>query len=219
MVDALTKSIKPPRLTARGKWAWQDTYTRTKSNNPSTTNGPYPGASFVSTTTIEASIRAGILYAPKLDDLNSRLGLHLSALPETALELVRLSFVANWIWDLQNTVRALNATFYGESLGGWITERYECVTTHVAGAGSPATGVINVGGVNCATTYPWKTSPEGAKAIAFYTYKKRTPVDGLRVRSPSLRLNLNAFRVADAIALCGTIFSKSSSLANRGLRL
>lgn len=216
VVKALTNQPKPPRVTARGKDQWRDTYTRVH-NVPASSGRP--PMTFVSATTIEASVKAGILYEPKLDTLQSRLGLHPSAIPESLFELIRLSFVADWFVDLSATLRALQASVYGNSLGGWITETVNAQTTHsVSGAGGATLPITTPSG-SFVANFTWTTPPDGAVAHAFYTYKKRTPVSGLGVKSPSLRVRINAARAADALALCGQILRKSSDRANRLARL
>lgn len=215
VVEALSRPSKPPRVTARGKSSYTDTFTRQRT---AVGSGVRPGFNVTSVTTVQGSVRAGILYEPLMDDLTTRLGLHPSVLPEVFFELTRLSFVANWFMDLSETIRAVNASLYGKSLCGWITETIVGETRHTASAGGPSTVQVFVNGSYVPTTWAWTDPPNGAAASSFFTIKTRTPVDGLSVKTPSVRVRVSLPRVADAFALIAQTLTQASA-KTRGVRL
>lgn len=215
VVEALSRPSKPPRVTARGKSVYSDSYTRQRT---AVGFGVRPGFNVTSVTTIQGHVRAGVLYEPLLDDIPTRLGLHPSVLPEVFFELTRLSFVANWFMDLSETIRALNASLFGKPLCGWITETIVGDTRHTASAGGASTVQVFVNGSYVPTTWDWTDPPNGAAATSFFTIKTRTPVAGLSVKTPSLRVRLSLPRVADAFSLIAQTLTQTAA-KTRGVRL
>lgn len=210
VVKALTEPPLPERQTSRGKSEWEDTFTR-EFRAPS---GPYQAFNLKSVTGVKASVRAGVLYAPKLDTLTSRLGLHLSALPETAFELVKWSWMADWFMNLSDSVRSLSATVYGEFLCGWVTERVEGITTHSVADGFPGAQSVIVSGISKPTTWTARPSASSATASSSFTIVKRTPMGDMLPRMPHLRVNMNAARAADLLAVIAQQYLGFQGLVN-----
>lgn len=215
VVEALNGNSKPERVTARGKSAYTDTYLRQVNASPS---GFRPELLLTTLTQVQGSVRAGVLFEPLLDSLQSRLGLHPTVLPEVFFELIRLSFVANWFVDLSETIRAVNASFYGKSLCGWITETVTGQTAHTITGGGVSPQTVIVSGVVKPTTWDYVIRPDGARADSFFTIKTRTPVGGLSVKTPSLRVRVSLPRVADAFALIAQTLTGAAK-HTRGIRL
>lgn len=216
VVNALSASSKSQRVTARGSSGWSANVIRSYSIAPATM---YPGINLSSQTAISGKFRAGLLYEPILDSLQTRLGLHPSVLPEVFFELTKLSFVADWFFDLSATIRALRADVHGKIIGGWITEEVSSETIHSVSWGADSQNIVNVGGVNKTTNWRYDAQPKGAAAYAFLTSRTRTPVSDMSVRTPTLRVQLNSLRVADAVALLATTLAGISAGYSRSIRL
>jgi len=216
VVNALSAKQKPSRLTARGATGWNSSTIRNYSIAPATM---YPGINLSSQTVVTGRFKAGFLYEPILDSLQTRLGLHPSVLPEVFFELTKLSFVADWFFDLSETIRALRADVHGNVIGGWVTEEVSSETIHSVSWGSPSQNTVNVGGVNKTTNWSYDSQPQSAVAYAFYTSKTRTPTGLPSVKTPTLRVQLNSLRVADAVALLASTLAGISAGYSRSIRL
>jgi len=216
VVNALSATSKSRRVTARGAAGWSGNTVRNFSTAPLAI---YPGVNLSSRTVVTGRFRTGFLYEPVLDSLQTRLGLHPSVLPEVFFELTKLSFVADWFFDLSETIRALRADVHGNVVGGWITEEVSSETVHSVSWGSPSQNIVNVGGVSKTTNWSYDSQPKSAVAYAFYTSKTRTPTGQPSVKTPTLRVQLNSLRVADAVALLATTLAGISAGYARSIRL
>lgn len=216
VVNALSASSKRQRITARGTSAWTGNTIRSFSIAPYSI---YPGVNLSSQTAVTGKFRAGCLYEPILDSLQTRLGLHPSVLPEVFFELTKLSFVADWFFDLSETIRALRADVHGKIIGGWITEEVSSETIHSVSWGADSQNIVKVGGVNKTTNWRYGDQPKGATAYAFFTSRTRTPVGNVSVKTPTLRVQLNNLRIADALALLATTLAGISAGYARSIRL
>lgn len=203
VAKALSRKVESHRLTARGSKAWEDGMLSTSIFSQGVAY--YPVQSFSVSTRITANVSAGFLYVPLIGGTAASLGLHVSHIPESLFELAKLSFVANWFMDLSEFIRALTATVRGDVKGGWLTERYEIITTCSVSCQSFPAGTVDVNGV--AKPVQWSvTSQEGATTVATRSVVVRTPVGAALPRAPSLRLQLSPARVADAVALTAQSF-------------
>ena len=209
VVEALRKTQLAQRQTARGKHAWSDSFTRTLI----APQGAYQATDRGATTTVSAVIRAGILFEPLGDSLSDRLGLSFKALPETAFELAKWSWMADWFMNLSDTVRALSAPWYGRFLCGWVTETLECHTRHSLSAGLVGQQTVTVNGVVRPTVWSYSSPPTSATVDVFYTTKTRTPQLDMQVRMPRIRNRMSTTHVADALALVAQNVSTAQKTA------
>lgn len=222
VVNALAKPNLPKRQTARGNSSWSDTYVRTVAQSP--TPSAYQQVVSTCTTTANATVKAGVLYEPLLDTLSARLGLHPSALPETALELVPFSWMADWFMNLSDSVRALTASVHGKFLVGWTTETVNYNCTHSLALGLLGSQMVTTSQGQKPTTWGFQPSPASATVSVFYTTKIRTPCFDMLPRMPRVRVNMNATRVADLLSvvaqrLAGLQGLANASSARKGVRL
>lgn len=203
VVKALDRKIETHRLTARGNWDWEDTERSTSTYTQGVAY--YPTQSFTISTRITAKVSAGFVYVPLLGGTVSSLGLHISHVPESLFELTKLSFVANWFFDLSESIRALTATVRGDVKGGWLTQRYEMITTCTTSCDTFPAGTVSVEGVT--KPVQWAiTDHESATTVATRSTVLRDPVGAALPRVPSLRVQLSAARTADALALVAQSF-------------
>lgn len=214
VVDALRKAQLPQRQTARGQSTWSDSFTRTVT----APRGVYQATNLRCVTTCRSTVRAGVLYEPLHDDLNTRLGLSLYSLPSTALELVKWSWMADWFVNLSDTVKALEAPLFGKFLTGWTTQTLECHTRHTFEAGYAGSQTVVVNGTTYPTTWVYSGSPTEATVDVFFTTKTRTPMYDMRVRMPCLRNRMRWTHVADTLALVAQNLSSVGKLT-KALRI
>lgn len=209
VLKALDRGKSPERVTARATETYADSVYVGSTGN----GGMYGTTVWGREIIANGTVRAGLLYEPDVS-LEKHLGLHISAIPVSAFELVRFSFVANWFMDLQETLTGLTAFVHGKMLVGWITEELilQCHRTITV---SPVATNLNVpvGGVSKPTT--WTHEAGTASLTTGRRVRTRVEVSGMVPTMPSIRVNLTPARVVDALALLTTRLSR----INRHVRL
>jgi len=203
VLKALNRGLPAERITSRATENYDDVLTASRFNNAQSEFGQS-----VSTRITDANgrVRAGLLYEPEVS-LEKHLGLHWSAVPTSAFELVRLSFVANWFADLQETITGLTAFAHGKMLAGWITEELILTTTSTF-IFLDANIMVNVTVNGVIKSVIWSHSGGEAALVTGRRVRTRTPVDRMVPTLPSLRVKLTPARVIDALALITTGLSR-----------
>lgn len=203
VLKALNRGLPAERQTSRATENYSDVLTAASYG---TSQSVYGQSSSTRITDANGRVRAGLLYEPEVS-LEKHLGVHWSAVPTSAFELVRLSFVANWFADLQETITGLTAFAHGKMLAGWITEELILTTQSTFIAMSTNTTVnVTVGGVSKPTV--WSHSGGEATLVTGRRVRTRTPVDRMVPTLPSIRVKLTPARVIDALALITTGLSR-----------
>lgn len=145
----------------------------------------------------KVACRAGVLYVADWS-LQRQLGLQLHQLPASMYELIPLSFVADWFWNGSQAYQALTAELRSkEILGAWVTTtvdydyvyRLECESLD-------ASTVVYPGGQSMRVVGQWKR-------------RRLVSLSDIGVR---LKVDLNAKRVADALALSFSFLATARSL-------
>jgi hypothetical protein len=142
----------------------------------------------------KVTARAGVLYTPSAE-WTTRFGIQLNRVPAAAYEMIPLSFVADWFWNGASVYDALTAEFRAQKiLGAWVATTvsytFEVDRTFVQFT-SPGYASSGTGGV-CFTE-------NGDVKM-----RRSTSLGDIRVK---LRIELNAKRIADGLALIHTFIS------------
>lgn len=170
-----------PRATARGKAS--DTLTVIVPHAP-VVFGLADRHSATENADFKISVRAGVLYVPRLETLLTKFGLEAGRIPSTLWEVVPLSFVVDWAINMSDVLNALTAYLRVDSvLSCWVTTtvewNYLCSLE-----GTPLER--GQGGTS--------TFREEGK----WTRRRPASIADVRLK---VNVNLNAKRVADAFAL------------------
>lgn len=190
-INALTKDRKPVRNTARGG----------ETDSGSSTWSQTLLSDMIATISLdwqlnwEVSYRATVLYE-FTDDLQARLGLRLADVPTAALELVRLSFVADWFINASDFLGSLTLAARGDVL-------LQCVTETLTAS---AVATYRESGTKSNTYYTSRmvSDGSGSKVSFAFTRKARKPYSELAPGTLSPRVNLTWKRIVDGLALLAT---------------
>lgn len=86
--------------------------------------------------TEKITVRGGFLYSNELETMNDRMGISIRELPSAAWELIPFSFVADWIFNLEDVISAYMALLDTKILAGWVTTIREVSLSEQALPGS-----------------------------------------------------------------------------------
>lgn len=187
----------PTRATARGKAS--DVYDKTdyfSASNPLSLDSGSGAVHYEAWVRHKYTIscRAGALYAPDWS-LNRQLGVQINRVPAALYELIPLSFVSDWFHNGADVYDALTAEFRAQKIyGAWVTTTIEYII-QTDNQMSPVAGAQHT-----------SVSGGGRTTVAHTvgTFKSRRKASMADVEF-QLRLDLNAKRIADGLALASTL--------------
>lgn len=187
---ALTSSdvVKPVRLTARGAASDSDS----SAGSPYSVSDSLYSGTIVCTSSLEISVRAGILYEHSADWRND-FGFSPSDVPSAAWELLPYSFIADWFVNFGDWIRAVTPKAGVRVLATWTTNK--TILTHSFQGNIAPKSVANysIGG-NC-----------GGNILEYSEELTRTPGISVRLAVKPKPLDLGTDRgrthVADLSAL------------------
>lgn len=183
----------PERHTARGFVTESDTVTR---NGP---NGSFSKWNFTSTdtTTQEVEIRAGILYEVRTKDT---FGMSISQIPAAAWNLVPLSFMTDWSWNVGNYLSAITPRMGINVLGSWT------VTRKVRTTERAYTFVFTK---SSDPEYTEIINPSGTETVMSRNVTRKRGVEvGLAYNPKIAKIGLSAAKIADSLAIARQLLSK-----------
>lgn len=198
-LKALSSVDLPVRQTSRGR----EVTSGTSTSFSIATAGTLDNCRLDVATQWSQEYRAGVLYET-IADLQSRLGLRLSDVPEAVWELTRFSFVADWFVNAGDFIGALTSSAKATHLAAWSTVKTTATQSFTYTEGTPKTAVHPTG------SYPNRTfvitnSGTGAQVVWRYKRTVRQPVTLANiVLAPQYKLNTK--RYVDAFALLSNSF-------------
>lgn len=191
--DLIDKSQRnPPRATARGKAEEQlpdRLLSTTSSSNIAGVSFPIVREFVVKKSRV--ATRAGVLYVPQID-WRTAWGIHIHYVPVALYEKIPFSFVADWFYTGSEAYKALTANLRAVSmLAAWASTQVDIDGMDTDWVSSVAT----------ATTTP--TKREFASLIVASKSRRAADLRDVRVQ---MKIDLNAYRIADGLALCHNLF-------------
>lgn len=195
----LDRTEYPTRGTGRAKES--DTFDETQVLDFDTavtgTTGPYKGRREMHLNA-KVVVRAGVLYIPDWS-LSRQLGFQINRVPMALYEVIPLSFVTDWFHNGQEFYDALTAEFRAmQILAAWVTTEVTWDYNVDVGGISTTDSRVTFSGMATAT-------------LASGTWKRRRPASMSDVAF-KFRLEINAKRVADGLALVKTILFNSRKI-------
>lgn len=130
-IEALSEQVKPLRQTFRGSDSSSDELVTSvlqpfySSLDPTKLLGQ---SERKITQNVVVRARAGVITEYQAT-LLGRLGLELTDLPAAGYDLVKLSFLLDWFWDLNTFIKAITPPKGLDFLGSWVTLTTEEITT------------------------------------------------------------------------------------------
>lgn len=175
----------PTRATARKKLSEPVIVDKTSVYSPV----PYAGGSFSwawwKEGTVTVTARAGVLYEPEWS-LLGQLGVQWNRVPKALYEAIPLSFVTDWFHNGASVYDALTAEFRAHKiLGAWVTTKAD-----YAIAGGKKFTVIS----SCTVSPVTRCYEDNG----YWQRRRNVTLSDVKFR---LRVDLNAKRVADGLAL------------------
>lgn len=184
ILKALAELPPPTRHTARAEERMESTYSYTRPYNDGEVKGTIYGSC-----KYFAIARAGVLYTAKPQIQFDQLGLRLSEVPITAVELIPFEFVLNWFVNVNDIVRALTPQPGVNRLAEWLTLTEGWTTTESLGALS-------------AVPTGWTASGGGDVVTYSAVTKTRIPTNLGAYVSPAFKINpLNVGKLTSLLAL------------------
>lgn len=151
---------------------------------------------------------AGCLVAPEIDGLHDLHGA--GRILSTGWELLPLSFVLDWFYDVSTRIGALETSFLRPVVGSWIVHRskltrtdtfYQAGKTTVEGSAPNRITRVGYGGRGCASTLTTKMVVRKANPTVSYL--------------PQIKVNLNWKRLADGVALSVVLRKNLASILSQ----
>ena len=186
--DQIEKSqTHPPRATARGKWEeGLPSQLSSLDTGLGVGNVIFPVQRVIEAPGSKVEARAGVLYVPQLD-WRTRWGVHLHYVPVALYEAIPLSFVADWFYTGSDAYKALTAHLRAvKILGSWVSSQ-----------ASVSGNLVD----NLSATQGAVASPMRRAFAKFELDYRRRRITSLTDVSVQAKIDLNAFRVADGLAL------------------
>lgn len=117
VMAALNAELKKRRQTFRG-WESDSSYVTDSSNSQWTGNAYTQHYAYSRATTLDVSIRAGVLTS--IDRITAFNIAGMDQLPETALELIPFSFIVGWFFNTADYISSWSPNFGIKTLASWV---------------------------------------------------------------------------------------------------
>lgn len=203
LMKTFSKQTLPPRQTFRGfKNGRDNSVAMVRSQFYAWTGAPCGFNEYVTESEVKVEARAGIItdYKPSIQAM---LGLEVRDIPTAAYELIKFSFVLDWIFDLGSYIEAVTPVKGFNDLASWITITKEL---NVKYQWRYTGGSVTSGTTVVSTYFPFDCS----YTIGTIT-KTRTP--SIHAGLPSIDLNFRSpTHLVSAIALAVSSARKSGTL-------
>ena len=196
LIEALHAKIDNKRQTFRAGEADIQTSTLTGTFNASGVRNTH----WVSNCTEVVEVRGGVLVDIAMDESQFTTGTWgFDQVPESALELVPWSFVVNWFFNIGDLVASWSPKAGMKTLASWYV------------ISSVRTETFSISGNECVWSEPEWTGTSMSLTPGLYrntvTTQERV-VDPTRPLMPSLKINLDFFKIVDLMAFAHTILRR-----------